>query len=165
MVDMKVGSYYLNNLGRLVQIVGECEEETPFPYKDGEGCTYTSTGVYLRNENSPNSLVKEVDCHGKDLLPPKFGQLSSDEQKALMGAWVDGKEIECWYDPDKSWSFVAQPTWYSNLIYRVKPIPMTTFEIFTITSSKGAVVEKIIIPVIDGVVQDLTVYIKGRKLT
>ena len=51
-----------------------------------------------------------------------FGQLTNDEKKALMCAWVDGKTIECF--PTGLWVFVERPTWVHDIVYRIKPEPV-----------------------------------------
>ena len=51
-----------------------------------------------------------------------FGQLTNDEKKALMCAWVDGKKIEGFLT--ESWVSVKNPSWGSSIVYRIKPEPV-----------------------------------------
>lgn len=51
-----------------------------------------------------------------------FGELTNDEKKALMGAWVDGETIEVLSCKD-NWDYVKNPTWRWDNIYRIKPKP------------------------------------------
>ena len=38
-------------------------------------------------------------------------------------AWANGETIEMFNPDTDSWCFVAHPSWYLNLDYRVKPAP------------------------------------------
>ena len=52
----------------------------------------------------------------------KFRDLSKAEKLELMGAWLDGKEIE-WHC-EGIW-YVDEPLWVSGTVYRIKPEPTT----------------------------------------
>lgn len=47
-----------------------------------------------------------------------------EKHRAVAHAWVDGAAIE-WRDATKSgaWTEIADPNWYPNVEYRVKPKP------------------------------------------
>jgi hypothetical protein len=40
---------------------------------------------------------------------------------ALIKAWADGAEIECFYTVFKDWLVVKKPSWNVDLNYRIKP--------------------------------------------
>ena len=52
-----------------------------------------------------------------------FGELTKDEKKALMGAWVDGETIEYFSEAFGEWKETAGPCWVRTAKYRIKPKP------------------------------------------
>lgn len=49
-----------------------------------------------------------------------FGELTTQEQRALKDAYADGKTIECSMYGER-WYPSKPPQWFENLIYRIKP--------------------------------------------
>ena len=50
-------------------------------------------------------------------LPPN----EPHKHAALIKAWADGAEIECFYTVFKDWLVVEKPSWDVDLNYRIKP--------------------------------------------
>jgi hypothetical protein len=41
----------------------------------------------------------------------------------VIKAWADGVEVQHWSTPREKWEDVANPSWFSNAKYRIKPQP------------------------------------------
>lgn len=44
---------------------------------------------------------------------------------ALIKAWADGAEIECWVESTMEWMHIVNPNWHEKHQYRIKPEPKT----------------------------------------
>lgn len=50
-----------------------------------------------------------------------FGELSNEEKKALLCAWVDGARIEISQGCD-TWERIVNPSWFHDRAYRIAPV-------------------------------------------
>lgn len=136
-LQLQLGKKYLNRRGEVVEIVCYSGHDYVYCWQDNCGTVYTDTGAYYRECVHTADLVSEYT--EPSTAPTEEVNPYRHPHADCIIAWANGAVIECYRDDDKTWKFVANPSWSVTSVYRIKPEKKIEEIGYWVSSAKGVV--------------------------
>lgn len=118
-MKIEAGKFYKTRDGRKVGPMRECGKLYRWKgIMNGTSYTYLSNGTWLDGvENNKDLIAEWVDT------PTLWRDMTPEEKGAILLAYHEGREIECWSESDPEWEEINCPSFISVCAYRIKPEP------------------------------------------